>query len=64
VKLNLAEELAKGGHYYDIPKIRQQLTKPPMPLLRNMKRLSLSQVQPIPDKEPGVTNPKFPGGLR
>ncbi len=39
VKLNLAEELAKGGHYYDIPEIRQQLTKSLMPLLHNMNAL-------------------------
>ena len=55
VKLNLAAELANGGHYYDIPRIRQQFTQSPLPLLRNMKRFFLGQVQPIPDKEPGVT---------
>jgi hypothetical protein len=55
VRLQLAAELARGGHYYDIPQIRRQLSQPPLPLLRNMKRLFLSQVQPVPDKEPGVT---------
>ena len=55
VKLNLAVELAKGGHYYDIPQIRQQITQSPSPLLHNMKRLFLAQTRPIPDKEPGIT---------
>ena len=55
VKLNLAAELAKGGHYYDLPQIRNQITQSPVPLLRNMKRFFLGRVQPIPDKEPAVT---------
>ena len=38
VKLNLAMELKKGGHYYDMPQIREQLTEAPRPLLINMKR--------------------------
>lgn len=36
VKLNLAEELKKGGHFYDIPRLSAQLTEPPRPL-RKMK---------------------------
>ncbi len=55
VKLKLAAELAKGGHYYDIPQIRTQVTQLPVPLLRNMQRFFLGRVQPIPDKEPDVT---------
>ena len=54
-KLNLAAELAKGGHYYDIPQVRKQTTQPLAPLLHNMKRFFLGRVQPIPDKEPDVT---------
>jgi hypothetical protein len=31
VKLNLAEELKKGGHFYDIPQLREQLGQKPRP---------------------------------
>ena len=55
VKLNLAAELKKGAHYYDIPQISQQLTQAPMPLLNSMKRSSFTKLQPIPDQEPDVT---------
>lgn len=55
VKLNLAAELKKGAHYYDIPQISQQLTQAPMPLLNNMKRLFMHQFEPITDPEPKVT---------
>ena len=54
-KLNLAAELAKGGHYYDIPQVRKQIAQPLAPLLHNMKRFFLGRVQPIPDKELDVT---------
>jgi hypothetical protein len=37
VKLNLTAELKRGAHYYDIPKIREQLTEPPVPALSNMR---------------------------
>ena len=36
VKLNLGEELRRGGHFYDIPAISTQLGQPPQPL-RDMK---------------------------
>lgn len=55
VKLNLAAELAKGAHYYDITQIRQQLTQAPIPLLNHMKRFFLDEFKPIPDREPSVT---------
>lgn len=55
VKLNLAVELEKGGHYYEIPQIRQQFAQPPLPLLNNMKRFFLDEFQPITDTEPDVT---------
>ena len=55
VKLNLADELKKGAHYYDIPQLSQQLTQAPRPLLNNMKRLFMDQFKPIADAEPSVT---------
>ena len=55
VKFNLASELKKGGHYYDMPQIHEQLAQPPRPLRANMERSSLDKYQPIPDKEPEVT---------
>jgi hypothetical protein len=53
VKFNLAAELKKGGHYYDMPQIYDQLTQAPRPLLANMERL-LDKYKPIPDREPEV----------
>jgi hypothetical protein len=38
VRLNLADELAKGPHYYDIPLIRRQLDQELRPLTEGMKR--------------------------
>ncbi len=55
IKFNLAAELKKGGHYYDMPEIHEQLTQPLRPLLDNMQRLRLDKYKPIPDKEPEVT---------
>ena len=55
VKFNLAVELKKGGHYYDMPQIQEQLTQAPRPLLLNMKRFPVEEFKPIPDKEPEVT---------
>jgi hypothetical protein len=55
VKFNLAAELAKEGHYYDIPQMRRQLKEPPMSLLNNMKRFFLDEFKPIPDSEPRIT---------
>ncbi|MDX1952738.1 MAG: hypothetical protein SFY81_11195 [Verrucomicrobiota bacterium] len=47
-RFNLHAELAKGPHYYDIPKLQQQLTQPPQPLLLNMQRLPLDTFTPLP----------------
>lgn len=55
VKLNLALELQKKAHYYDLPQISQQLTQPPLPLLNNMKRFLLDEYKPIPDRAPEIT---------
>ena len=38
IRFNLAAELKKGGHYYDMPQIREQLGQPLRPLRPNMKR--------------------------
>jgi hypothetical protein len=48
VKLNLAEELRKGGHYYEMPKIHKQLKQTPRPLLANMERFPSEKLKPIP----------------
>ena len=55
VTLHLATELAKGAHYYDIKRLREQLSAPPRPLLNNMKRFLLDEYRPITDAEPDVT---------
>jgi hypothetical protein len=55
VKFNLQAELKKGAHYYDMPKIHEQLAQAPQPLLASMERAVLDKYQPIPDKEPQVT---------
>jgi hypothetical protein len=54
VKLNLAAELKKGAHYFDMPQIQEQLPQAPCPLPTNMKRFPLDEFKPIPDKEPEV----------
>jgi len=43
VNLNLVNELSKSSHYYDMALIHQQLTKPDIPLLDNMKRFFLDE---------------------
>lgn len=55
VKLNLAAELKKGGHYYDMPKIRRQVKQSPRPLLENMRDFPLFRLKPIPDRQPAMT---------
>jgi len=54
MKLNLAAELKKGAHYYDIPQIREQFKEPPQPLA-GMKRFVTEPFQAGPDPEPKVT---------
>ncbi|HTL55016.1 MAG TPA: hypothetical protein VL361_05020 [Candidatus Limnocylindrales bacterium] len=56
VKFNLAVELKRGGHYYDMPPIHEQQAQAPRPLLLNMKRFPMDEFKPIPDKEPTVTS--------
>jgi hypothetical protein len=55
VKLNLAAELKKGAHYYDMLQIQEQLAQAPRPLPLRMKRFPVDEFKPIPDKEPKVT---------
>ena len=55
VNLNLAVELKKGGHYYDMLQIKEQLTRALLPLPLNLRRFPLDAFKPIPDKEPEVT---------
>jgi hypothetical protein len=55
VQLNLAAELKKGAHYYEMLKIQDQLSQAPRSLLLNMERLPVDKYKPIPDQEPEVT---------
>jgi hypothetical protein len=55
VNINLTVDLAKGGHYYDMPQIHRQLSLAPIPLLNNMKRLVFDDLRAIPDQEPDIT---------
>jgi hypothetical protein len=55
VTLQLAAELAKGGHYYEIGRLREQLAATPRPLRNNMKRFWRDEFKPLADGEPDVT---------
>lgn len=55
VQLNLAAELKKGGHFYDLPRLPQQLAQPSVPLLPDMKRYLAEGYEPLPADEPAVT---------
>jgi len=55
VKFNLAAELKKGGHYYDMPKIHEQLTQSPRPLLAIWSALSWTDTNRFQTKKPKVT---------
>lgn len=55
LKFNLADELRKGGHYYDMPQMNDQLAQAVRPLLANMRRQLLDRCNPIQDNEPAVT---------
>ncbi len=54
-KLNLAEELKKGNHYYEISGIANQVKQPLRPLMLNMNRHILSINKPLADQEPEFT---------
>jgi hypothetical protein len=55
VQLDLAAELKKGGHYYDLPRIKQQMLQPPVPLLADMHRYLGEDYEPFPADEPALT---------
>ncbi|WP_276373976.1 hypothetical protein [Chryseolinea sp. H1M3-3] len=47
IKISLSSELAKGGHYYNMPDIKQQLSQQPIPLSQGMKRFIWDGYLPI-----------------
>ena len=55
VKLNLTTELQRGPHYYELPRIQEQLSQPPLPLPPNMRRFYLDELKPLPEQEPAIT---------
>jgi hypothetical protein len=55
VEMNLAAELKKGAHYYDMPQIRRQLAEAPRPSPLNLRRFPLDEVKPLSDPEPDLT---------
>lgn len=55
VDFNLTEELEKGGHYYDLPQIRTQLSEPLKPLLLNQRRLPLYDFEDLSGAAPEIT---------
>lgn len=55
IQLNLRTELKKGGHFYDLPLLKQQVLQPPVPLLADMKRYLAEGYEPFPADEPLVT---------
>ena len=55
VKFNLARELKRGAHYYDMPQINEQLAQAPRPLPFSLQRFPVDALKPLPDQEPKVT---------
>jgi hypothetical protein len=55
VRLNLAAEIARGGHYYDMPQLSEQLGQLQQPLLPCMKRMLVDQASPAKGEVPAVT---------
>ena len=56
MRMNLAVELAKGGHFFDMVQIHRQFSISVMPLLMNMRRLVMDDFPAIPDTESDITN--------
>ena len=54
VRLNLADELNKGPHHYCLPRIREQVGGPLLPLPPKMQRFFLDGFKPLADQEPEV----------
>ena len=55
VVFNLARELKKGPHYYEMPQIKEQLAQAPRPLPALLQRFPVDAFKPLPDREPKVT---------
>ena len=54
VRLSLETELNRGAHYYDIPRLRDQLRAEPKPALSNMRSF-LREFKAAPNSDPKVT---------
>ncbi|MFD2998761.1 hypothetical protein ACFS7Z_00170 [Pontibacter toksunensis] len=54
IKLNLISELEKGGHYFDMPNLPDQLNKEPLVLRQGMKRFIYDGYPPITDSDPAI----------
>ncbi|HEV7350035.1 hypothetical protein [Telluribacter sp.] len=52
IKLNLSAELAKGGHYYDMPQLNNQLNGEQLALRPGMRRFLHDGYTPVPDPDP------------
>lgn len=55
VSLNFQEQIAKGGIYYDLAKLGEQIKEPARALLPNMRRLPLDSAKTIVDHAPQIT---------
>jgi hypothetical protein len=55
-KLNLSEELKKGGHYYETSQISVQKQLPPRPLMLNMNRHIFTINEPLANQAPEITS--------
>ncbi len=54
VHLDLATELAKGGHFYDLSHLREQLAAAPRPLPPEFARFYLDRFTPLAEQEPAL----------
>ncbi len=54
IKLNLSAELAKGGHYYDMPQLNNQLNQSPLALRPGMRRFLHDGYTQVPDPDPAI----------
>lgn len=54
VRLDLNVELQKGGHFYDLPRIGEQLAAPLQSLLPNQTRFYLDRFSASPEHQPAI----------
>lgn len=54
-RFDLAAELKKGGHYYDLPQLREQIGRDQQPLPPSMTRFYLDTIRAVPDREQRMT---------